>query len=239
MKTKRFKKNDITKRFKTNDNFLIMCYAFVLALICLITFIVRFYKCYQNDEKDRFSFCFRLIHHFTSQSNILILIVMLLFFTSIRCKKIFSILMFVAVIDILLTCTVTHFIDRPEEKDDLISKPFQIKHFQHTFIPFLYILFYFFKINHGLSLKKTYLGLIHPLCYFFFFLFANFLWKSEYYPYGMINPKRKGILGDILGSHRKEQGYSYLFLNIFLLAIVFYFLSYCILRLKKKINSPK
>ncbi len=227
-----------TKRFKKNDNFLSICYAFVLLLICLITFICRFVQCYKNNTKEQFFFSF--IHHFTSQSNILILIVMLFFFTSIRRKKIFSILMFVAVIDILLTCIVTHFIDNTSEKNTLITEPFQIKHFQHTFIPFLYILFYFFKINHGLSVKKTYLGLVHPLCYFFFFLFANLLWKPKYYyPYNMIDPDNKGILGDILKFSRKQQGYSHLFLNIFLLAIIFYFLSYGILSLKKKINSLK
>ncbi|WAN63555.1 hypothetical protein RS022_07280 [Candidatus Phytoplasma rubi] len=88
----------------------------------------------------------------------------------------------------------------------------------------MYILFYFFKINHGLKvLKKAYLGLVHHLCYFFFFLFANFLWESKYYPYNMINPDKKGILGDILKFSREKQGYSYLFLNIFLLVIIFYF----------------
>lgn len=74
---------------------------------------------------------------------------------------------------------------------------------------------------------------------FFLFLFANLLCEREYYPYNMIDPDKKGILGDILKFSREKQGYSYLFLNIFLLAIIFYFLSYGILSLKKKINSPK
>ncbi|WP_323847586.1 MAG: hypothetical protein Q2306_01715 [Phytoplasma sp.] len=234
-------KKNISKK-KNND--FTKLYAIFLTLISLIIFIINCYKKFNKLVSFKLFFV-DLIEYFTSQSNILILIVMFLFFTSLRFKKIFSVLMFIAAIDILLTFTLVHSFIYPNEKfyffEQIKEKIIflDIKHYHHTIIPILYLIFYFFKTNRGLNIKKAYLGVIHPLCYFFFFLFANYfdLFQPSYYPYDIIDPKQKGIFN--ITWRDGGQGYGYLTITIIILTIIYYWLSYSVLFLKNKINLSK
>ncbi|WP_341266819.1 hypothetical protein [Candidatus Phytoplasma fraxini] len=226
-----------TKISRKKDNCFSKVYVFILTLISSMIFILHCYRRLNIDNTQMLE----LIDKFTYQSNIWILIVMCLFFTSLRYKKIFSILMFIAAINIFLTFSMVHLILFKDEKTELLRQLkekiifLDIKHYQHTIIPILYLIFYFFRTNPGLNIKKAYLGIIYPLCYFFFYLFANIsnLFKNKYYPYDIINPEKPGIFNI---KSEGGQGYFYLFLAIIFLTIIYYFLSVIILFLKNKIK---
>ncbi|WP_210954708.1 hypothetical protein [Candidatus Phytoplasma luffae] len=209
-------------------------YSLILLIISLIVFIFHlknnFFLTKSGFGKN---FC-NTFKHFTSQSNFFILIILILFFTPFFKNKYFHILTFITLINILLTFIVNHSFIAPDEKRKLFQNIINFEfpgliHFQHTFIPILYIIFYFFSLNKGIDVKKSYLGIIYPLFYFLFFLILNFFKSEKYYPYDFINPDKKGIFE--LG---QKQGYLGLFLSISVLTLVFYFLSFFILFLKKK-----
>ncbi|WP_017193811.1 hypothetical protein [Vaccinium witches'-broom phytoplasma] len=177
----------------------------------------------------------KLFNKFTYQSNFLVLIVMLLFFTPWRKKKNFAVLTFITLVSILFTAIINHSI---LDRDEIKNFSFKTVDFQHTIIPLLYTVFYFSKKNIGMSCKKAYLGIIHPLTYLIIYLIIGKIKGEDYkYPYDFINPHKPGIIGDLLG--KTKQGYFYLFLTASLLTVLTYLFSLFLNFAKSKINSRK
>ncbi|WP_373375663.1 Pr6Pr family membrane protein [Candidatus Phytoplasma solani] len=217
-----YTKKTFFKNYK--DNFVVLSIAIILGTIAFITFgrhvdeIISYRKCFSD-----------LIYKFTSESNILVLGVMIAFFTPLRKSSSFTYLAFIALISISFTSIVNHTIlDRDE------IKGFNFKdaiHYRHTIIPLFYVIFYFLsKEIYALSLKKVYMGLIHPLLYFCFFLIKGLIvGKSYVYPYGFIDPYRPGIF-----KIKEIQGYRFLLLMVLVLTISLYLYSSLLTYIKKK-----
>ncbi|MEC4559123.1 MAG: hypothetical protein U9532_03105 ['Conium maculatum' witches'-broom phytoplasma] len=177
----------------------------------------------------------KLFNMFTYQSNFLVLVVMLLSFTPWRKKKHFAVLTFIALVSILFTAIINHSI---LDRDEIKNFNFKTVDFQHTIIPLLYTFFYFSKKNIGMSCKKAYLGIIHPLTYLIIYLIIGKIKGKAYkYPYDFINPHKPGIIGGLL--EKSEQGYPYLFLTAFLLAVLTYLFSLFLNFAKSKLNARK
>lgn len=219
---------------RPQDNYFKMGFAFILLFITFFTFLkFSFTKFLEGNLIE-------LLTKFTYESNILILLVMILFFTSFRQKKYFNYLTFIAFIDILLTFVIVHTHLAPDEKWSLmadlkkLAMPANV-HFCHTIIPLLYIIFalWFFIVR--IDLKKAYLGIIHPLVYYFYFLLLNLFLKNKYYPYDFMNPKKPNLF--ISMDKYPSQGYLGVFLTIMVLSMFFYGVSYGVLYLKNKIFS--
>lgn len=201
-------------------------FSFLLFLICFIIFGINFFQIINSNKN--FS---NLIYKFTSESNITILIVMFLFFTPFRKNLKFSYLAFIALVSILFTSFINYTIlDREEIKKFSFQ---QTIHYRHTIIPFLYTIFYFStKDIKNLISRHVYVGLIHPLFYFIFFFIKGLFVKNAKYPYDFIDHNKKGIF-----RIEKGQGYLYLILVVFILAIFLYIFSYFLNFLKKKISK--
>ncbi|XXP77072.1 MAG: hypothetical protein AB3N34_01860 [Lettuce witches'-broom phytoplasma] len=177
----------------------------------------------------------KLFNMFTYQSNLLVLVAILLSFTPWRKKKNFAVLTFIALVSILFTAIINHSI---LDTNEIKHFSFKIVDFQHTIIPLLYTFFYFSKKNIGMSYKKSYLGIIHPLTYLIIYLIIGKIEGEDYkYPYDFINPHKPGIIGGLLG--KAKQGYSYLFLTAFLLTVLTYLFSLFLNFAKSKINARK
>lgn len=104
---------------------------------------------------------FLLTHfYFTTQSNILIVIVSLLYLFKQKRGPLFTSISFITLINIFVTGVVFHTLLVPYME----SVTF-LNHVLHTINPILYIIFYFFIIKENLPAKKFYLSLIYPIVY--------------------------------------------------------------------------
>ena len=104
---------------------------------------------------------FLLTHfYFTTQSNILIVIVSLLFLFKQKRGLFFTSLSYITLINIFITGVVFHTLLVPYME----SVTF-LNHVLHTINPILYIIFYIFIIQEHLPAKKFYLSLIYPIVY--------------------------------------------------------------------------
>jgi hypothetical protein len=104
---------------------------------------------------------FLLTHfYFTTQSNILIIIVSTLYLTKQKRGSFFTSLSFITLINIFVTGVVFHTLLVPYMENVTF-----VNHILHTINPILYIIFYFFIIQEHLAPKKFYLALLYPIIY--------------------------------------------------------------------------
>ncbi|MBS2126444.1 hypothetical protein J8J04_01940 ['Fragaria x ananassa' phyllody phytoplasma] len=209
----------------SSDSFLKITFALVLTLITIIVFGYHIYDiCSKKKEFHS------LIYKFTSESNILVLVVMILFFTPLRNKKYFTYLSFIALISILFTFFISHIILCRQEITRFTFNMNQTTiHYKHTVIPILYTLFYFGNNLKAISVFQVYMCLIHPLSYFTFFLIKGLLNHNTIYPYGFIDPNNPGIF-----HNHPRQGYPYLVLMVLVLSVLVYALAYVLILIKNK-----
>ncbi|MBP5835736.1 hypothetical protein [Candidatus Phytoplasma meliae] len=209
----------------SSDSFLKIIFALVLTLITMIVFGYHIYDICSKKQELR-----SLIYLFTSESNILVLVVMILFFTPLRNKKYFIYLSFIALISILFTFLVNHIILDSQEITKFTCNMNQTTiHYKHTVIPILYTLFYFGNNLKAISVSQVYMCLIHPLSYFTFFLIKGLLNHSASYPYDFIDPRKPGIF-----RIHPHQGYPYLLLMVLVLSVLVYALAYVLTLIKNK-----
>lgn len=101
--------------------------------------------------------------YFTTQSNILITLVVTLFLLGFSEKNWFKNIAFIALLNIVITGIIFHILLTPY----MASVSF-MNHVLHTINPILYSIFYFVIITNYIHLKKFWISLIYPLIYLSF-----------------------------------------------------------------------
>ena len=171
--------------------------------------------------------------YFTTQSNLLLTITLLLFLLKNRHKKSLNYLAFITLVNITITGIVFHILLVP-----YMEKVGFIHHILHTVNPILYILFYYFIFDKKLPLNKFWIALIYPLVFMasvYIFvepLFGDLIentipnFESARYVYPFLDP----------GNYERET-LGLIAFNLGLLAPLFTVFSYLLLYLKQKINT--
>ncbi len=98
--------------------------------------------------------------YFTTQSNIIITVIALLYLLNQESKPWFKYLAFIALVNIFMTGIIFHILITP-----YMSGVSFLNHLLHTINPILYIAFYFLILKDFITQKKIWLGLIYPLIY--------------------------------------------------------------------------
>ena len=101
--------------------------------------------------------------YFTTQSNILLVIVVSLYLFKQKRGHVFTSLAFIALINIFVTGVVFHTLLIP-----YMEQVSFLNHVLHTINPILYFLFYFLIIKEYLPTKKFFISLLYPLAYMIF-----------------------------------------------------------------------
>ena len=113
------------------------------------------------------------LRYFTIQSNILVILVSLLYLFQIDFKG-SKYLYQASLLSIVVTSIVFHTM--------LTGYGLTLKnHLTHSFAPIMYCLFYFLFVQKSISLKMVWTMLIHPLVYFIFFMIYGVF--TQFYPY--------------------------------------------------------
>ncbi|WP_349402127.1 putative membrane protein [Candidatus Phytoplasma solani] len=125
----------------------------------------------------------KMIFYFTYQSNLFVLIVYVLFFTKARNQDWYPYLVFVCLISILATGIIYHIvIDKFQHfKTFKWELSYIISHLQHTFVPLIYLYFYFFVNTFAIPYKRMWMGWLHALVYMFCFSLYSRLSMNSYY----------------------------------------------------------
>ncbi|MGA0448097.1 MAG: hypothetical protein ACLTFB_01860 [Candidatus Phytoplasma pyri] len=125
-----------------------------------------------------------LIWFFTKQSNILIFIIYLLYFFKSKKYNWYKYLVFIGLIDIMMTGIIYHFIiNKGKSFIHFFHKPNLEKllsQLEHTINPIFFLFFYFFYTKKTISYKNIWIALIHPSIYALFFLFYGYFNFIEY-----------------------------------------------------------
>ncbi|WIA07866.1 MAG: putative secreted protein [Candidatus Phytoplasma cynodontis] len=217
---------------KTERPLLSLIFLGSLFLICFITYL-RQVLYIQNF----WHLITRTFYFFTSQSNFLVIIVLLLNFTPFQKNKYYPLVAFIALIDILLTGIVWNLIASPRnELLEIRQDFFTISLFRHLYIPVLYVFFFFspalVPLHPFFTLKQASLAVIHPLFYLFYSLILAYGSQEKLYayPYNFMNPNTKCNLSSLflrflpLDYYQQRQGFLGVFINnvvLFLCLILF------------------
>ncbi|MDO9629517.1 MAG: hypothetical protein Q7I99_06420 [Acholeplasmataceae bacterium] len=100
------------------------------------------------------------LFYFTSQSNTLITIIVLLFLLNFSKKSWYKYLAFIGLVNIVITGVIFHLLITP-----YMGNVSLINHVLHTINPLLYIAFYFIILNDYIEIKKFWVSLVYPLLY--------------------------------------------------------------------------
>lgn len=105
---------------------------------------------------------YTLITHFyfTTQSNILVTLVAVLFLFKQKKGQGFAILAFISLVNISVTGIVFHLLLTP-----YMGSVSFLNHVLHTINPVIYLAFYYMIITQHLEVKKFWVSLIYPLLY--------------------------------------------------------------------------
>lgn len=152
---------------------------------------------------------YTLITHFyfTTQSNILITLVAILFLFKQKKGQGFTTLAFISLVNITVTGIVFHILLTP-----YMSHISFLNHVLHTINPLLYIMFYYLVLSDHLEIKKFWVSLIYPLIYMALVyiiiepIFGDLMeqlmttFESARYVYPFLDPSNyeRGIIGLIL-----------------------------------------
>lgn len=112
------------------------------------------------------------IFYFTTQSNILVFIIMLLFLLKKDGPNWYKILSLIALIDITITGLIFHIF-----LTSFVANISLMQHILHTITPLLYIAFYYIVLDHKFKINQFWIGLIHPLI----FLASVYSWIHPFF----------------------------------------------------------
>ncbi|PKK87574.1 MAG: hypothetical protein CVV63_00575 [Tenericutes bacterium HGW-Tenericutes-8] len=131
-----------------------------------------------------FAFGIDNIKYFTNQSNLLLLVMLILYLGNqkVKYQDTFN---WIALFDILLTGIVYNLLLRQYEAS---MNPFQLTlvFINHTVNPILYLLVYILYFKQPKRVSDFYQLLLHPLIYFtFYMVFGGLL---NFYPYPFMDP---------------------------------------------------
>jgi len=120
-----------------------------------------------------------IFRYFTIQSNFLVMLVAIFYYTMKEDKPFFKSLSTIALFNIIVTGVVFHTMLSEFSGSFLVE-------LQHTFVPIIYIIFYFVVLKKGIEIKKFWILLIYPLVYFVIFFMQGFF--TKWYPYPFMDP---------------------------------------------------
>ena len=106
------------------------------------------------------------LFYYTTQSNIIVAVLMALAFTKFKHTKLFASFAFIAFFDISVTAIVFHALIGP-----YMETVGFMQHVLHTFTPLLFVLWYLFDFKHIPTVRSSMTALIHPVI-FMVFVFA-------------------------------------------------------------------
>lgn len=195
---------DFIKNDKVKISFAIIVLAFGLLGVAL-----EILRAVQSD--NFLGTMFVTFLYFTTQSNLLITIAVLLFILKKTESKLYHYLAFIALVNISITALIFHII--------LVPYMTQIDFIQqvlHTINPLLYITFYFVFYKQKLDVKMFWISLIYPLAFLITVytiiepVFGNYLetivsdFTSARYIYPFLDPRNYeretlGVVGFNLG----------------------------------------
>lgn len=199
-------------------------FGFSLSLLAMILLLGRIFI----DEHvfDRFlvtSF------YFTTQSNVIIFVVMTAFLFKRSKTKWFRILAIIGLLDIIITGLFFHLF-----LTSYLSVGF-MQQLLHTIIPIFYLIFYFLFIDDIFHVKDLWILLIHPIV----FVVSVYTWIHPFF-----GPILESIMSDLPGSsyvypfldpliyHQNSQ--SSFLLNLILLTFIIVFISLIIIVVKSR-----
>jgi hypothetical protein len=98
--------------------------------------------------------------YFTTQSNLFITIVSLLYLLKQEIKPWFKYVAFIGLVNIFMTGIIFHILLTP-----FMGGVSFLNHILHTINPILYVLFYFFIFKDHITQRKLWIGILYPLIY--------------------------------------------------------------------------
>jgi hypothetical protein len=191
-------------RFRSHPwlSHLLTALVFFTSLWGIVLLVMRAYE-----GPDPFDGLISTSFYYTTQSNVLVFLTMVFFVTELRHKPFFRYVAFIALFDIVVTGVIFHVLLVP-----YMNEMGLMQHVLHTFTPILYIIFYLLVVDSTVSIKTSFVTLIHPLLYMSFVfmvvvpLFSDLMIKTNDgaegapYLYPFMNPANfeNGVLGMML-----------------------------------------
>jgi len=123
--------------------------------------------------------------YFTNQSNTLVVIVAIAFWSRFEDQKWFKYLAQIVLVNIIITATGYHFILAPDNVDFY-------GHLSHTIVPIVYTIFYFTAVRAHLKLKQFLILIIYPMVYLGLVLLLGKFPLGEY-PYPFLDVDANGL----------------------------------------------
>lgn len=138
-----------------------------IGLYALSSIILQFANSYTSE--NTFVNWVIITFYFTTQSNFLVFVVLLLFTLNQNKKPYFKYLAFIALFNISITALIFHTLLTGE-----MTNIGYMQHALHTIVPLLYILFYYLIISESFKTRHAWVALIYPLV----FSINVYLWKE-------------------------------------------------------------
>lgn len=130
-------------------------FVFLISLLAVSLLAGRVFI--DDNPADRFLVT---IFYFTTQSNTIIFLILLLFIFKKNNTKWFKIFALIGLIDIVITGLFFHlFLANYMESVGFMQQ------ILHTVVPIFYLLFYFIVLDHTFKIKQCWISLIHPVIY--------------------------------------------------------------------------
>lgn len=123
--------------------------------------------------------------YFSNQSNTLVVITTVLFWSRFEKKTWFKYLSSIVLVNIIITATGFHFILAPDNVDFY-------GHLSHTIVPILYVVFYFIAVRVPIKLSMFWVNIIYPMVYLVLVLILGTFPLGEY-PYGFLDVEANGL----------------------------------------------
>lgn len=135
--------------------------------------------------------------YFTNQSNLLIMIVLLMYVFKKEDTKTYKYLSFITLISIVMTGLIFHTLLTYDAAAN-VNGPFLYRTglqnlLTHTINPIMYVIFYLFINKSTIKVKEFYVALIHPALYFAFFMIYGPI--TNFYPYPFMDVSINGLFG--------------------------------------------
>ena len=111
-----------------------------------------------------------IFRYFTIQSNFLVMLVAIFYYTMKEDKPFFKPLSTIALFNIIVTGVVFHTMLSQFSGSFLVE-------LQHTFVPIIYVIFYFVVLKEGIDIKKFWILLIYPFVYFVIFFHSRYFYE--------------------------------------------------------------
>jgi hypothetical protein len=207
---------------------LITLFAFLVSLLAMLFLIIRIF---QNPKPLDALIVIPLFY--TTQSNVLVFLVIISYLLKQSSKKHFQILALIASVDILLTGLVFHIFLAPYM--EVITF---MQRLLHTWTPIAYLMFYFIVIQYQTKLSRFWYAIIHPLIFFI----SVYLWIEPFLGALIENTvlefEGSGYLYPFLNPRNFEMGFTgVLLFNMMLILPIILLLSFGVLYTKKQLSN--